>query len=509
MWDNWQNQTRLLRGTNAGSDAVVASFNMHTKQVAFPAYNSVSAFAGTAVANLAVDSNGNILTVSTSGGSVFPYTGIASINGGLIVTGSITASSAIHAQANGAMYFRGGDDAEFWDINVTNTVGIYGQQDQGVASIKLGSNGGTISGRSGSIGIGTIIPNSASLHVNGNVFATSFTGSLLGTASFATSSSQTQTAITASYALNADLLDGRDSSVFATTGSNQFSGSQTITGSLTVTGQITAQTLNVQQVTSSIVYSSGSNVFGSSLSNTQQLTGSVSVTGSFTVTTTGTELQVTSTGVNLGNITTDVHNVTGSLRVSGSSTIIGNTAITGSTNITGSLTVTTTGTELQVTSTGVNLGNIATDIHNVTGSLLVSGSMDLRGNARVTGSFNISGSARINGDTFIGNPNASAIYTTQRVASTTAGVNTIYSLATSSYDGVFVDYTIRSGSVGRAGNFMAMWSGSSADFTDNSINGFGITTNFVFGASISGSNLIVSGSGSTAGWTVKTIIRGI
>ena len=44
MWDNWQNQTRLLRGTNAGSDAVVASFNMHTKQVTFPAYNSVSAF---------------------------------------------------------------------------------------------------------------------------------------------------------------------------------------------------------------------------------------------------------------------------------------------------------------------------------------------------------------------------------------------------------------------------------------------------------------------------------
>jgi hypothetical protein len=70
---------------------------------------------------------------------------------------------------------------------------------------------------------------------------------------------------------------------FATTGSNQFNGSQAITGSLTVTGQVIAQTLNVQQVTSSIVYSSGSNIFGNSLSNTQQLTGSVSVTGSLTV----------------------------------------------------------------------------------------------------------------------------------------------------------------------------------------------------------------------------------
>ena len=68
--------------------------------------------------------------------------------------------------------------------------------------------------------------------------------------------------------------------VFATTGSNQFNGSQAITGSLTVTGQVVAQTLNVQQVTSSIVYSSGSNIFGNSLGNTQQFTGSLQVSGS-------------------------------------------------------------------------------------------------------------------------------------------------------------------------------------------------------------------------------------
>jgi hypothetical protein len=68
--------------------------------------------------------------------------------------------------------------------------------------------------------------------------------------------------------------------IFATTGSNQFNGSQAITGSLTVTGQVVAQTLNVQQVTSSIVYSSGSNIFGNDLGNTQQFTGSLQVSGS-------------------------------------------------------------------------------------------------------------------------------------------------------------------------------------------------------------------------------------
>ena len=63
----------------------------------------------------------------------------------------------------------------------------------------------------------------------------------------------------------------------------QLSGSLAITGSLVATSQIVAQTLNVQQVTSSIVYSSGSNIFGNSLANTQIMTGSVSITGSLSV----------------------------------------------------------------------------------------------------------------------------------------------------------------------------------------------------------------------------------
>jgi len=53
-----------------------------------------------------------------------------------------------------------------------------------------------------------------------------------------------------------------------------------VTGSLTVTGQLIAQSLNVQQVTSSIVYSSGSNIFGKLVTDVQQLTGSLRVTGS-------------------------------------------------------------------------------------------------------------------------------------------------------------------------------------------------------------------------------------
>ena len=71
--------------------------------------------------------------------------------------------------------------------------------------------------------------------------------------------------------------------VYATTGSNSFRANQSITGSLVVSSTITAQTLVVQTVTSSIVYSSGSNVFGCDLNSRQTFTGSVNITGSQTI----------------------------------------------------------------------------------------------------------------------------------------------------------------------------------------------------------------------------------
>jgi hypothetical protein len=69
-------------------------------------------------------------------------------------------------------------------------------------------------------------------------------------------------------------------SLNAKTGSYATTGSNTFTGTQTVQGTIIAQTLNVQQVTSSIVYSSGSNIFGKLTTDVQQFTGSLRVSGS-------------------------------------------------------------------------------------------------------------------------------------------------------------------------------------------------------------------------------------
>ena len=66
------------------------------------------------------------------------------------------------------------------------------------------------------------------------------------------------------------------------TGSLDVSNNITASNAL-ITGTITAQTLLVQNITSSQEFVTGSTVFGSSLSNTHQFTGSVSITGSLTI----------------------------------------------------------------------------------------------------------------------------------------------------------------------------------------------------------------------------------
>jgi len=240
--DNWQNKTRILKGTNAGSNALIAQWDIHTTQLQLPAYTAASSFVGTATANLAVDSSGNVITVSTAGGSVFPYTGNA------VITGSLTVTQPVYIPINGNMYLQGGDDAALYDVNIVNTMGIYGVQDVTVGAVKLGSNGPVLYGSGSRLGIGTTAPTSASLTVNGNVWATSFTGSftgslvgaLTGTASFAdraTSSSRADTASfvttaqTASYVLQAVSASFASTASFVATASWAQSASQAVSAS--------------------------------------------------------------------------------------------------------------------------------------------------------------------------------------------------------------------------------------------------------------------------------------
>jgi hypothetical protein len=100
------------------------------------------------------------------------------------------------------------------------------------------------------------------------------------------------------------------------------------------------------------------------------------------------------------------------------------------------------------------------------------------------------------------------LITTKRVTAN-SGSTLIYSLPTASYDGAFFDYTIKSGSNARAGQLFGTYVSTTASYTDNSTTDIGDTSGFTFGFFISGSNMVLTGSALTSGWTVRTIIRSI
>jgi hypothetical protein len=112
--------------------------------------------------------------------------------------------------------------------------------------------------------------------------------------------------------------------------------------------------------------------------------------------------------------------------------------------------------------------------------------------------------------TLWGSYQAPSLNTTTKV-SLTAGTNTIYSIPTSAYTGAFYEYTlISTGTTGaRAGQIMSIWSGTSANFTETTTTDIGTTAGVTFTVVVSGNNAVLSSSATTAGWTVKTIIRSI
>jgi hypothetical protein len=221
------------------------------------------------------------------------------------------------------------------------------------------------------------------------------------------------------------------------------------------------------------------------VSGSGNFTNNLTVTGSFTVTTGSLiEFQVNQTGVKIGNATTDLHSVTGSIAVSAS-------AGTGS-----ALTVYKSG------STVMSIQGSQGELFSITDSL--SGSL--------FSVSNISGLPILevfsDNTVLLGNYLDPMLLTTQKVTAN-SGSTVIYSLPTASYDGVFMDYVIRSGSSARAGQFMGLWSGSSTNIVDSSTTDFGDTSGFVFALVVSGSNMVITGSATTNSWTVRAGIRSI
>ena len=104
----------------------------------------------------------------------------------------------------------------------------------------------------------------------------SFTGSLYGTASWA------ENAVTASYVLNAISASYAETASYAPAYLPLTGG--TINGDVTVNGTASIEFLHVTIESASVIYSSGSNILGDSISDTQTLIGTVIISGSQQIT---------------------------------------------------------------------------------------------------------------------------------------------------------------------------------------------------------------------------------
>jgi hypothetical protein len=166
----------------------------------------------------------------------------------------------------------------------------------------------------------------------------------------------------------------------------------------------------------------------------------------------------------------------------------------------------------------ITIRNGIAPITNITGSFQLYSSASSSGNSKPyfrtengtvvwlgdeSRLYNVTSSIILNGTS-----SAPSLNTTAKVT-TVVGSNTIYSIPTASYDGAWFEYTARSASNARAGQIMSIWSGSSVNFTETTTTDFGTTTGIAFTVIVSGSNLVLTGSSATAGWTIKTIVRSI
>lgn len=156
----------------------------------------------------------------------------------------------------------------------------------------------------------------------------------------------------------------------------------------------------------------------------------------------------------------------------------------------------------------ITTGSISASVNLGTASFVVtSGSTNFlfissSGNIGI-GTVNPSASLHVNGDTIL----SGSVFSSRQSGSLAVGSTLLYSISTSSYTAGFFDYYVLSGSNGRAGTVMSIWSGSSIQYTDNSTPDMGDTSNFAFSMSLASSNAQLFASASSVGWSVKTSFR--
>jgi hypothetical protein len=163
----------------------------------------------------------------------------------------------------------------------------------------------------------------------------------------------------------------------ATTASNTFIGNQTVNGNVVITGKLTAQEMHTEITSASIIFESGSTLFGNTADDTHTFTGTINVNGKVVG---NASLDFTSQSLNIAtgsynrlyDVTSSVHFTTASLNTqTGSQQLINvqNSTVTSSLNLaTASLNFTTGA--LNIASGSYNrFYQVTASVHSTTASL--------------------------------------------------------------------------------------------------------------------------------------------
>ncbi len=324
---------------------------------------------------------------------------------------------------------------------------------------------------------------SGSLNMTGSLNAPNITGSLQGTASWsnnAQTASYVTTAQTASYVLNAI------SSSFATTAQTASYVLNSVSASFAATASYVLQSVSASFATSASRSVSASRA-DSAVSSSYALTASyVANASSFPYT--GSAI------------------ITGSLGVTGSVSVTQN--ITASRMLVSATDGTTNGSTLIAYGSGsanpiITVSGSSGELFSVTDSL--SGSLLAVNNSASATIFQVNSDNTV----LLGLPTSPALFTTNKVTTAATSFVVYNGIPTASYDGAWFEYAARSGSNARAGSIVAIWSGSSVNYTETATTDFGITSDLAFKVLITGSSMALTGSSTNTGWSIKTIIRSI
>ena len=286
----------------------------------------------------------------------------------------------------------------------------------------------------------------------------------------------------------------------------------TINGNLSVTGTTSSGTISATtyQNLPTDIRVTGGTFSGGSIVFTNNTGGTFNVSGisSFDTFTTGFSYSNNTFTIsrNSGSTLTATINTMTGLTVNGNLSVTGNTNVRGITGTTGLLsgsgqsilTIIGSGSTLPLFTIQGSSGELFSVTDSLVGSLFSVN--DISG----LPIFEVFSDNTV----LMGSYLAPSLNTTVRMSAST-GTTNIYSIPTSAYTGAFFDYTVSDGTNLRAGNIMSIWSGTSVNFTEVNTTDFGNTSGITFNMVVSSGNAILRTSGTTAGWTVKTIVRSI